>query len=129
MEETIVYRVQDRYGRGPWQPGLSMKWIEDRPQSEYAALKPIMLEFPRLLGQLRDGFHFGCGCTSLEKLRRWIQPSEWRTLMRMGFRCYAIVPDRIVCESETQCVFESRIQLKKHRNRIQLYPACVMEVS
>jgi hypothetical protein len=117
-----VYRVQDRDGRGPWRPGFSMQWVEDRPKSEYAQLRPIMLEFPDLLDRLRDGFHFGVGCTSLEKLRRWITKSEWQTLRKFGFRCFAIEPDKIVAESDIQCVFESRQPLKKHKKRVRLHP-------
>ena len=117
-----VFRVQDREGRGPWRPGFSMQWTEERPASEYAALKPIIVEFPDLLSKLRSGFHFGVGCTSLEKLRRWISASEWKTLQGFGFDCFAITPDRIVAESEIQCVFESKKPLRKHRKRVRLHP-------
>lgn len=117
-----VYRVQDNEGRGPWRPGFSNQWVEDRPESEFAALRPIMFEFPDLQQRLRPGFHVGVGCTSLDKLRRWITPSEWITLQRFGYRCYAIVPDRIVAESEIQCVFESSKPLRKIGKRVRLHP-------
>ena len=99
-----------------------MKWTEDRPEIEYAALKPIMVEFPDLHERLRPGFHVGVGCASLDKLRRWINASEWKTLRAFGFGCFAIVPDRIVCESDIQCVFESSKPLRKHTKRVRLHP-------
>lgn len=116
-----VYRVQDREGRGPWRPGFSNQWVEDRSEDEFDALLPIMFEFPDLQRRLRPGFHVGVGCTSLDKLRRWITASEWSTLRRFGYRCYAIVPDRIVAESETQCVFESAKPLRKIGKRVRLH--------
>lgn len=119
---STVFRVQDAEGRGPWRPGFSDSWVEDRQKTEYAALKPIMLEFPDLLEKLKPGFHVGVGCTSLEKLRRWITKSEWATLRKFGFRCYAIEPDRIVAESDIQCVFESSKPLRKHVKRVRLHP-------
>jgi hypothetical protein len=119
----VVYRVQDSMGRGPWKPGFSSQWVEDRPESEFEALQPIHVQFPSILSQLRPGFAVGVGCESLEQLRRWITAAEWETLKNWGYSCCVIQPDRIVAKSDIQCVFECRKPIRKCvKKRIKLHP-------
>ena len=40
-----IYRVQDAQGRGPWKPGFSHRWVEDRP--DHYNLPPWFVEFGR----------------------------------------------------------------------------------
>ena len=119
---TTVYRVQDADGRGPWKPGFTAAWAEDRDETECAVLCPIWQEFPGVLQKLKHDKHYGCGCTSLEKLRRWIRPNEYARLRRYGYQCVAIEADRIVAESQVQCVFERAKPLRKGVKVVKLHP-------
>jgi len=118
----IVYRMQDKDGRGPWKPGFSESWTEDRDQAEYAALRPMFQEFPGLLGCFRTGKHYGCGCTSLEQLRRWIRPNEYARLRRFGYQCVAVEVERVLQVSDVQCVFERSKPLRKGVKVVKLHP-------
>lgn len=117
----LVYRVQDREGRGPWRPGFSQAWMEDRSPEEYAALLPVQEEFPGLVRMLRPGYSVGVGCVSLEQLRLWFTPLEYERLLGFGFHCYGFVPARIVCQSDVQCVFELADRLSTLSKRVVLY--------
>ena len=119
---TIVYRMQDVDGRGPWKPGFSESWTEDRDEAEYAALRPMFQEFPGLLGCFRTGKHYGCGCLSLEQLRRWIRPNEYARLKRYGYHCVSMEVDRVLHASDVQCVFERTKPLRKSIKVVKLHP-------
>lgn len=115
----FVFRVQDAEGRGPWRPGFSHKWVEDRPDEEFAALIPWPLQFGELPFDPR--MHAGCGCQSLSQLRRWFTESEYRTLLGLGYRAVKMTPERILAASDIQCVFERVIPLNVGVVPIQLY--------
>lgn len=114
-----IYRIQDAAGRGPWKPGFSHLWVEPRP--DHDNLKPFFQEMPVDLAINIPGHYAGCGCTSLDKLRRWISPSEYFTLLKYGYKAVEIRGAKIVAESETQCVFLSRKPLPKVAREIHLY--------
>jgi hypothetical protein len=117
-----VYRIQDSMGRGPYKPGFSQLWTEDRPDSEFEQLKPIYSEFPHFLQKSTPGYHLGVGCLTIEQLQRWITPSEWQTLQNYGYDCCIIQPDRIVEQSNIQCIFECRLPIRSCvKKRIKLY--------
>lgn len=116
-----VYRVQDREGRGPWRPGFSHVWLGDRPENDYEQLRPIYVERPDVWNLMQEGFHHGCACKTLKQLRNWITKFEWLTLRTHGFDCFEIVPDRIVAETEVQCVIGTREPLSKQKKRVRLY--------
>ncbi|TXH40431.1 MAG: hypothetical protein E6Q97_39635 [Desulfurellales bacterium] len=117
-----IYRVQDKFGRGPWKPGFSMTWVEDRSDEEYAALMPGHHQFPKMDGMtfLADR-HYGFGCESLEQLRRWIRKSEYETLRRHGYRAYKLYVDRILFRSDVQVVFERSQPLSVSAKGVSLY--------
>lgn len=118
-----VYRVQDAEGRGPWRPGFSDKWVEDRPESEFMRLKPIQDEFPNLQSQLGDmtGKHAGVGCETLVKLRQWFTRTEYERLVEFGYQCVSINVDRIAVTSDIQCVFVRSKPLTKNVKKVRLY--------
>jgi hypothetical protein len=118
-----VYRVQDADGRGPWKPGFSKVWVEDRPEAEYARLKPWPLELGPVHHNALYGAHTGCGCTSLEQLRLWFLPVEYRRLLHYGYQAVQLSAGRILGESEIQCVFERAAPLNQDVKVIELYPA------
>jgi hypothetical protein len=117
--KQIIYRIQDKEGRGPFRPGFSKYWVSERPEVELALLKPPHVEFPDMV--LRAGWHFGCGCESLEKLRMWFLPCEYHTLLSYGYRCVSMEIDRIAAKSAYQCVFERDRPLRKNVKEVELY--------
>lgn len=99
----FIYRVQDIYGRGPWKPGFSHRWVETRP--DHDNLPPWYVEFGRVDQQLLYGEHGGSGCRTIEQLRRWFTESEYRKLLSFGYCAVKMQVGRILAESEIQCVF------------------------
>lgn len=103
--ETI-FRVQDAGGRGPWKPGFSPQWV-DLARSEWPP--PIYDELnihPHHLGRLVPiGMNAGCGCWTMEGLRRWFSRAELRRLSRHGYSVVRVVPDKILAETPTQVLF------------------------
>lgn len=103
----IVYRVQDAIGRGPWRPGFSHLWVEDRPDHKH--LLPWMQEFghdaiPRTGRPFAE--YFGCACRTIEQLRRWFTESEYATLRHYGFMAVKLQADRVLRESDIQLLFQ-----------------------
>lgn len=117
---SAVYRVQDLAGRGPWKPGFSDNWVEERSEEEFAFLRPIFIDFPDL--QTTPGKHVGVGCTSLAQLRRWILPVEYERLQGFGYQCVKLEGVRIVAASDIQCVFERSRPLKTGCKPVRLHP-------
>lgn len=119
---SAVFRVQDKDGRGPWKPGFSQRWVEDRPEEEYAALVPWPMQFGDVLRRSIVGMSLGCGCRSLEQLRRWFTPTEYATLRRFGYCAVKMEAGRILAESDIQCVFERAKPLRDDVEPVELYP-------
>lgn len=114
-----VFRIQDAEGRGPWRPGFSHRWVEDRP--DHANLHPWMAEFGPVHLRALVGEHFGCGCMTAEQLRRWFTPSEYSTLLRYGYRCVLVDADRVLAFSDIQCVFTRAKPLALDVTGFELY--------
>ena len=114
-----VYRVQDAHGRGPWRPGFSHRWVEGR--EDHIVLKSWIEEFPDLRMIAAPSTHCGCGCETLEQLRRWFTESEYQTLLGLGYRCVRLDIDRILASGPTQCVFVRHRALRKGATVINLY--------
>ena len=112
-----VYRVQDKDGRGPWKPGFSQRWIEDRP--DHANLPPWYYEFGQPV--LIPGEHNGSGCITVEQLRRWFTASEYKWLKGKGYQAVCIHVDRVIFKSDIQCLFGRRTSLKKGITIFELY--------
>lgn len=114
-----VYRVQDKDGRGPWKPGFSHRWVETRP--DHDNLLPWPFEFGRVDRKAISGMHLGCGCKTLDQLRRWFSETEYDALLGLGYCAVKMKVGRILGESETQCVFERAKPLKSDVKVIHLY--------
>ncbi len=118
-----VFRIQDKDGRGPWKPGFSICWVEDRQEEEYAALLPWPVEFGRApLNKRIVGMHMGCGCRTLEQMRRWFTPTEYAKLLGYGYHAVKLEAGRILAESDIQCVFERAKPLRDGIEVLELYP-------
>lgn len=119
VANEYVLRVQDKEGRGPWRPGFSHTWVEDR--DDHDNLLPWTLEFGRVDLQSFYGMAIGCGCLTLEQLRRWFTPSEYQTLQRYGYHAVRMEVGRILAASEIQCVFERVKPLHCDVEPVELY--------
>lgn len=116
---TLIYRVQDREGRGPWRPGFSEKWVDYSEDKE--VLLPTYIEMPGAADRRTIGYHVGVGCIYPDQLRRWFTAREYATLLDYGYRCVTFMGKAFLGESETQCMFESRKPLAEHDGFFALY--------
>ena len=120
VDMRTIFRVQDKDGRGPWKPGFSQTWVEDRP--DHDNLPPWTVEFGRIDRQFIVGPAYGSGCLTLEQLQRWFTESEYKKLLACGYRAVKMEVDRVLAESDIQCVFRRYEPLKNDVTEIDLYP-------
>ena len=118
---NVIFRIQDADGRGPWKPGFSESWVEDRTEREYAELPPWMVEFGPVHRLATKGYAIGCGCRTQEQLRNWIRRSEYLKLKEFGYSSVQLLASRILGESEIQCVFERPEPLRVGATEFDLY--------
>lgn len=117
----IVLRVQDKFGRGPWRPGFSREWAEDRDEREN--LLPCFVQFGIDLTTKANpslGRYFGCGCRTIEQLKRWFSANEYKTLLNLGYRAVRI-DGTVIAESEIQVVLQRKIPLNERIDFVDLY--------
>jgi hypothetical protein len=115
-----VFRVQDKDGRGPFKPGFSSTWVEDR--DDHDNLVPWFVEMGRVDLQMIAGMSGGTACRTLDQLRRWFTPSEYKTLRRHGYQAVRLEAGRIIGESGIQLFFERCRPLKEGAIPVELYP-------
>lgn len=115
----VVFRVQDAEGRGPWRPGFSHVWVEDRP--DHDNLVPWFVEFGDVRQRAIYGMAMGSGCRSLEQLRRWFTPTEYAKLLTLGYQAVQMKTGLILAESDIQCVFQRAKPLNEDVEPINLY--------
>jgi hypothetical protein len=116
--KTVVYRVQDSDGRGPFKPGFSGSWI-DADIGDRDNLRAWPLEFgDGIVNQVRllvaHGYHCGCACRDIETIKRWFTAAELERLKVLGYSIVKMRVDRILAESKDQLVFAREIPLRKH---------------
>lgn len=116
----LVYRIQDLQGRGPFKPGFSHRWVEDREDHEN--LIPWPVQFPHILRNLKYYKHVACSCETVEQLKRWFNPNEYRRLQIYGYEAVTMQVDQILGRSDIQCVIERRRPLRENVVGFQLYP-------
>lgn len=114
-----VFRVQDAAGRGPWKPGFSHRWVEDR--DDHDNLLPWLTEIGPVHQRAIVGMSIGCGCLTLSQLRRWFSRSEYRTLAGMGYAAVLLRGCHVLGASGTQCVFERVLPLNTDAEPVELY--------
>lgn len=121
----IIYRVQDCDGRGPWKPGFSHRWVEDRP--DHDELVPFIHDLGmQVLANHIQGMAIGCGCRTLEQLRRWFTRSEYEKLLGFGYRAVQLEAGRILGQSKIQLVFERVDPLRIGAVPVDLYPEAAL---
>jgi hypothetical protein len=116
---TTIFRVQDLEGRGPFKPGVSSQWVEYR--DDYENLIPYFVEFPEIKEFKRGRLALGCGCKTIDQLRRWFNQSEYTTLRILGYHAVIMNVDKILAESDIQCVFSRKRPLFDGVLQVNLY--------
>lgn len=115
---TVVYRIQDSTGRGPYKPGWSHHWQEERCLIDGSKHPPIMEEFPGIVNRMTIRFdvaggHFGCGFRTMEQLNNWFTNAEINKLKNYGYEIVEIHADEILAESDKQLVFWCKRPLRR----------------
>lgn len=121
VNDLTIFRVQDSEGRGPYKPGFSHKWVE--PRDDHQNLPTWYVEFGRCDLRVITGMVMGSATRTIEQLRRWFTPSEYRTLQGLGYQAVKMEAGRIIAHSATQCFFERAKPLREGWEPIELYPA------
>ncbi len=107
----VLWRIQDREGRGPFKPGMSDTWLDDKGHSLPPFYIELGIEPHEIAFMVTPGFHAGCACRSRDDLHKWFSRTERRRLKRMGYFEVSFSPDRIIVETPTQVVFENAFPL------------------
>jgi hypothetical protein len=111
----MIFRMQDKDGRGPWKPGFSETWI-DPERTDYSA-PTVMEDFgASIIGQCRYyqaiGYHVGVGCSDETQLEKWFSEKEKDTLRRLGYNVVQFSPTHEIARSKWQVVFAHKTHLK-----------------
>lgn len=117
---SIVYRVQNLEGRGPWRPGFSHLWVRDR--DDHDNLRPWVEQFGLgIIPRWSPYWYYGCGCRTLEQLRRWFTAEEYATLRAYGYQAVIMDVHRVLAESDIQLVFQRVRPLYAGAEPVDLY--------
>ena len=118
---SVVYRIQDADGRGPWKPGLSRFWVV--PRMDHENLLPWTCSVTKTrLSDWQQKYRFlGCACKTADDLRRWFLREEYETVRRMGYQAVKLVGCDVLWQDETQCVIARRQPLWRGAISFDLY--------
>lgn len=116
---TRVYRIQDKEGRGPWNPWFSGDWTDQELRPGMEKLVPFTAEDHSQ--KMYPGYYAGCGCLSLQDLRKWVSTGEYVRLQAMGYRSVMLEVDRIAARKPHQVLFERRRKLTTGIKKVRLY--------
>lgn len=116
----LIYRVQDKNGRGPFQRGLTERWAR-KTAREMDTLKPSIEEFRRLFSRADLIPYLGTGCLTHKQLKGWFKESEMEILQSMGFQAVEIIAEKVLAQSEIQCVFWTPVPLNSAAYPFELY--------
>lgn len=100
-EAALVYRVQDRDGRGPFKPGMTYRWRD----ADGHDFPPVQVEFG--LGwrdEIPHGWHCGCAFRDVAKAGAWFSAWECDRLAALGYHLVALGGCRVLRESSHQII-------------------------
>lgn len=115
---STYYRIQDDDGRGPFKPGFSEQWVRDEPDM---TLVPWLFEIGPVHETALVGEVCACVCDSVEQLKRWIDPDEYRRLLSYGYQAVKVQGGRVLGRSETQAVIARAAPLTIGAEPFDLY--------
>ncbi|MCX8816996.1 hypothetical protein [Vibrio parahaemolyticus] len=117
MANQYVYRIQDKKGRGPFNPNITHRWIE--PRSDRATMQPFFVTWPDFFPEA--GTNNACACMTAKQLKRWFTASEYQKLLSLGYRAVRMQVDAVVKQNDTQCIFKRKKALHKDVEEFELY--------
>jgi len=117
--QNVVFRVQDSDGRGPFRPGFSKYWVQER--EDHNKLVPWFIEFGDVRKKLLIGEFCGSACLTKTQLKRWFTKNEYKKLKNFGYSAVEIQVDRIIDKSEIQCFIGRSRPLNEEVKKIKLY--------
>ena len=82
---------------------------------------PSLHILAKVAAELERGQHAGCGCQSLQHLRKWFTPTEYKKLLWFGYRCVAIPNCELAHDSGQEIVFTRARALRKGVKVVALY--------
>lgn len=94
----VIFRIQDKNGRGPWKPGFSHSWVDIR--KDHSNLLPWYEEFGRVDKKALFGMALGSGCRTIGQLKRWFTQSEYTKLKKYGYQAVKMKVGSILADSE-----------------------------
>lgn len=115
----IIYRIQDENGRGPFKPGFSKNWIQER--EDHFNLVPWIYEFGPVHEDVMSHEVSGCGCKTIDQLKRWFNEDEYKTLLGYGYKSVKMSVDRVLAESNIQVFFANSRPLQEGVEVFELY--------
>lgn len=97
----LVYRVQDRQGRGPFKPGMTDRW-RDPDGNDFP---PIQAEFGLAWREeIPRGWHCGCAFRDPSQAGEWFSAAECGRLASLGYHLVALAGCRVLRESPHQMI-------------------------
>lgn len=118
----IIYRIQDKSGRGPYKPGFTHTWADkDRDES---TRPPFFHEFGfDVVRKALVGQAIGCGFRSIKQLKAWFSANEMDRLYAVGYVIVKIDADAILGESDKQLVFARNKPLNEGAKEVLIIKA------
>lgn len=111
-------------GRGPFKPGLTLRWFQGRTEEEAEALAafPQALVWKALRTLPGESWHVFYGCADAGELRRWFLPAEYDWLRAHGYRAVRLEADLLLHAGPAQSLYARRQPLRGAGDAYDLYP-------
>ena len=105
----IIYRVQDKDGRGPFKPGFTKLWLQVEKE-----LTSWIEEFGKqIINDVKPDEYIGSGVDKIEKINLWFTNQELIFLKLLGYNLVLMKVNRILAKSDIQLVFTRNRPLNK----------------
>lgn len=117
--KTVVYRIQDKEGRGPYRPGFSHRWTDE--SVDESTRPAFYVEFGMdVLNKALVGQSCGCAFRSIAQLKQWFTGLEIHRLYSLGYAITKMEVDDVLAESEKQLVIARNKPLHSGVKRLLL---------
>lgn len=110
----MLLRFQDRWGRGPFKPGMTRLWSDVKGHGPLAAFERFP-DLPSILGRAcYSGLHFGCAAVGgWSGLDFYFTESEQERLHALGYRVHRAPNSAVIIADDVEAVFGIAMPLKK----------------
>lgn len=108
-----VYRMENKYGRGPYTPNPGFSWEDTVHTSENGHPAPQNDSFSKkVILELYNLHRLKCGFATMEQALNWFSPSEIQRLRSKGFNLKKVLASRVY-EGTFQVLFLPLQNLRK----------------